>query len=131
MSLRDQAEADLAVTLEPPGDFGTPFTLTQPDGFESATQLFGAANDIGQLIDPDTGQGVSGRHATLTARISTLANAGYTSLPEGIADSSSDPWIVEFAGLATGAQKYKVKETRPDRGLPVVTMVLEFWNEAA
>ncbi len=128
MSLRVQAEADLAVTLEASGDFGEPFVLTDPAGFESATQLYGAVGDIGQVIDPDTGQAVSGRHATLTARIATLTAAGYTSLPEGIADASSPPWLAAFAGVSTVSQTYKVKASMPDRTLGVVTMVLEFWN---
>ena len=128
MSLRVQAEADLAVTLEAPGDFGEPFTLTDPADFESATQLYGTVGDIGFLIDPDTGQGVSGRHATLTLRISTILAAGYPGLPEGIADKALKPWLVEFAGIATPAQKFKVMQSFPDRTLGVVTMSLEFWN---
>ena len=131
MSLRVQAEADLAVTLEASSDFGDPFTLTDPAGFASATQLYGRVGDIGQLVDPDTGQAVSGRHATLVARLATLTAAGYSDLPEGIADETSAPWLATFAGVSTPAQTYKVKTSFPDRSLGVVTMLLEFWNEAA
>lgn len=131
MSLRAQAEADLAVTLEAQTDFGEPFTLTDPSGFASATQLYGATSDIGQVLDPDTGQAVSGRHATLVARESTLTAAGYTALPEGVADANSKPWLVDFAGVSTASQRYKVVQSFPDRTLGVVTLVLAFWNAAA
>ena len=130
MSLRAQAEADLAVTLEAATDFGQPFTLTDPAGFSSVEQLYGAAGDIGQVIDPETGIAVSGRHATLTARMSTLTAAGYSALPEGIASTATPPWLVEFAGASTAAQKYKVKASLPDRTLGLVTLILEFWKGA-
>ena len=126
MSLRAQAEADLAVTLEALTDFGEPFTLTDPSGFASATQLYGAVGDIGMLLDPDTGQAMSGRHATLTARISTLTAAGYTTLPEGKADAATKPWLADFAGVSTASQRYKVAQSFPDRTLGVVTMILVF-----
>jgi len=131
MSLRVQAEADLAVTLEASTDFGEPFTLTDPSDFASATQLYGAVGDIGQVLDPDTGQAVSARHATLTARIATLTAAGYTTLPEGKADAGVKPWRVDFAGVSTASQRYKVVQSFPDRTLGVVTMILAFWNAAA
>jgi hypothetical protein len=129
MSLAAQAEADLATVLESSSDFGVPFTLTDPDEFSSAEQLFGRFSDVGQVMDPGTGAMISGRHATLTVRISTLTAAGYSELPEGIIDESSLPWIVEAAGPSTPLQKYSVAQTFPDRALGVVTMVLAFWNQ--
>ncbi len=129
MSLRTQAEADLASTLEAPGDFGFPFTLTAPDGTTSP-DLLGQTGDIGTLIDPDTGLAVSGRHAHLTVRISSLVAAGFTDLPRGIADLTSDPWVVTFDDLAANTQLWKVEQSMPDRTLGVVAMVLEFWKAA-
>lgn len=128
MSLLVQAEADLAVTLEAPGDFGNPVTVTDPDGFQGTEQLHGRTTDIGQLIDPDTGQGVSGRHASCTLRMASLTAAGFTSLPVGIADATGKPWLVAFAGVSTPLQTYKVSQSRPDRALGVVVMILEAWN---
>ena len=132
MSLRAQAEADLAVSLEASGDFGHPFTLTDPSGFASAEQLYGGVTDIGQVIDPELGIPVTGRHVMLLARISTLIDAGYTGLPESIPDEASAPWIAEFAPLSNPAalQKYKVKSTAPDQTIGVVRMILEFWVAA-
>ena len=126
-----QAEADLAVTLESPGDFGQPFTLTDPAGFESATQLYGNPADIGQTIDPETGLPIAGRHVSMSVRISTLTAAGYASpLPVGIADALLKPWRVTFVGTSTGSQRYKVASSMPDRKLGLVTLILEAWNEA-
>ena len=132
MSLRTQAEADLAVSLEASGDFGHPFTLTDPAGFASAEQLYGGVTDIGQVIDPELGIAVTGRHVMLLARISTLIDAGYTGLPEGIADEASAPWIAEFAPLSDPStpQKYKVKSSAPDETIGVVRLILEFWAVA-
>lgn len=123
MGLRAQAEVDLAATLEAPGDFGESFTLTDPLGFESASQLYGRTGDIGAEIDADTGQLVSGRLATLSARISTLLAAGYSGLPVNVANDLGQPWRVAFGG-----RSYKVKQSMPDRTLGVVTLVLEFWK---
>lgn len=130
MGLRAQAEADLSTTLEAPEGFGDPFTLTDPGGFASATQLYGRTADIGATIDVDTGQPVTGRQATLTARISTLLAAGYSGLPVAVAGATGRPWLVSFAGPSSPAQLYKVKESRPDRALGVVTLILEFWKAA-
>ncbi len=128
MSLVDQAALDLATTLSSPQDFGVPFTLTDPDGFTGTEQLYGAAGDIGALIDPDTGQGVSGRHGYLAVAQSALLAAGFTDIPQGIEDLNSLPWVVGFQGIGFALQKYKVKTSMPDRKLPIILMELEFWN---
>jgi len=129
MSLRTQAELDLATVLEASSDFGHPFTLTDPAGFSSGVQLYGATGDIGQLIDPETGQAVTGRHAALTVRMASLTANGYSSFPVSVADAAGLPWVVEFAGVSTAAQKYKVKQAWPDKTLGIITMVLELWTD--
>jgi hypothetical protein len=124
MGVREQAEADLAVTLEAPGDFGVPIVLRDPTGFDCGGQpIYGQSGDIGLLIDPDTGLAVTGRSAHVAVRISTLTHAGYTTLPRAIPDAGSSPWLVTFSG-----QTFKVKEARPDRTLGIVTMIVEFWR---
>ncbi len=128
MGLRAQAELDLGQTLESPADWGVAFTLADPVGFTGTEPLFGASGDIGRLVDPDTGQGVTGRHATLTVRIASLQAAGFAELPEGIADGAARPWVVGFPGASTPSQLYKVKQAHPDRTLGVVSMVVEFYR---
>jgi len=127
MSLRTQAEADLASTLEASQDFGFPIVLTDPSGNVS-NGLMASAGDIGASIDPDTGMPVSGRRALLTVRMATLTAQGFTTLPEGVQAATASPWIVAFAGPSSGTQLYKVKRSMPDRTLGIVTMDLEFWR---
>lgn len=123
MGLHDQAELDLGQVLESETDWGVPITLTNPAGFSGSEALTGSSQDIGRLIDPDTGQGVSGRQATVELRLSSLTAAGFTELPLAIADTALKPWVVGFAGLT-----FKVKESHPDRTSGVISLILEFWR---
>lgn len=119
MSLRTMAESDLSFILEDPvGGFGWVITLISPDG--STTSAVGFSNDISQVIDPDTGQVVSGRSASIALRMSSL-----TVLPVGISSTSSKPWLVRFNDINAGLHTFKVIKSNPDRALGVVTCVLE------
>jgi hypothetical protein len=102
--------------------FGFDITVTDPAAAQGA--MVGYSNDIGQMIDPDTGQAVSGRRASVALRISSLVAAGF-GLPEGIADSASKPWVVEFLDIGGTAHKFKVQESHPDRTIGAVTCLLE------
>jgi hypothetical protein len=126
MSLRQLAEADLGVILEDSATgFGWPISVTDPDG--NVGSLTGFSDDIAQVIDPDTGQAVSGRLASVALRISSLALAGLT-LPRGIADTGSKPWVVEFDDINGNAYKFKVAQSNPDRALGLVTLLLELYE---
>lgn len=122
MNLRETAEQDLATTLEDSVmGFGMPIVVTDPDGFMA--ELCGQSGDISFLIDPETGQAVSGRVAHVTIRISTLAEKGL-SIPRGVADKTSKPWVIAFPDLACNDQTFKVEEARPDRTLGLVTCIV-------
>ena len=124
--LRDIAEQDLAVTLEDATyGFGWAITVTNPAG--TALALTGASNDIAQMIDPDTGEAVSGRSASVALRISTLVTGGLA-LPEAIPDESAKPWLVAFNDINGNAHIFKVSESNPDRALGIVTCLLEAWQ---
>ena len=126
MNLRTLAEQDLAFIVEDDTTgFGWPITLTDPSG--AVGNFVGLSDDIAQIIDPDTGQVVSGRLASIALRISTLTAAGFT-LPQGIADASLKPWIVEFDDINGVAYKFKVQQSNPDRALGLVTCLLEFYQ---
>lgn len=126
MSLRQLAEADLGVILEDGATgFGWPITITDPAG--NTGTLTGFSDDIAQIIDPDTGQAVSGRLASVALRISSLALEGLT-LPRGIADAGSKPWVIEFDDINGNAFKFKVSESNPDRALGLVTCLLELYQ---
>jgi hypothetical protein len=128
MNLRALAEQDLGSIVEDSATgFGWPITLTDPSGFTSSGTLTGLSDDIAQVIDPDTGQAVSGRLASIALRISTLYAQGYT-LPQGIADASVKPWLVEFDDINGLPYKFKVQQSNPDRALGVVTCVLETYS---
>lgn len=123
MGLRLIAEADLGVILEDGAyGFGWAITVTDPAG--TVGNLTGFSDDISQLIDPDTGQAVSGRLASAVLRISSLTTAGL-SLPVGIADAGSKPWVVDFDDINGNAHKFKVSQSNPDRALGIVSCILE------
>lgn len=125
MSLRLQAETDLGYILEgDSGGFRWPISVTDPSGL-TAPALFGFSNDVALAIDPDTGQTVSGRIASVALRISSLQAAGFTTLPIGIHDSAVKPWIVVFDDINGSPYTFKIREGDPDRALGLVTCVLE------
>ena len=124
MGLRADAEKDLAFILEDDIRGGAfPITVIDPAGL--VKPLKGFTNDISQLIDPDTGQAVSGRLATVSLRISSLTAAGYTSLPKSIPDKDSKPWLILFDDINGNTYTFKVSESNPDRAIGIVTCMLE------
>lgn len=128
MSLRDLAESDLGAILEDSAyGFGYSITVTDPAG-TTPPPFTGFSNDISQLIDPDTGQAVSGRLASIALRISSLTTAGL-GLPVGIADAGSKPWIIEFDDINGNAFKFKVSKSDPDRALGMVICLLELYKK--
>lgn len=127
MGLREVAEKDLAIILE--GDsygFRWPITVTDPAGVSAA--LFGFSNDISLVIDPDTGQAVTGRLATVALRIQALIDAGL-SLPVGIIELTSKPWVIEFNDINGNSYIFKVNESNPDRALGIIICILETYNK--
>jgi len=124
MSLRALAESDLEFLVEDDSNgWAMPIELKDP-AEKTSVDLRGLSNDIYEAIDPDLGIVVSGRTATVTIRISTLVAQGFT-LPVGIVKTDSRPWTVEFKDLAGNDYLFKVVEARPDRGVGVVTCILE------
>ena len=128
MSLRDLAETDLGNILEDATTgFGWSISVTDPGRVTHS--MTGFSNDISQLIDPDTGQAVSGRLASVALRISSLVLAGFTELPRGIADTKNKPWLIRFDDINGNPYVFKVAESNPDRGLGIVTCLLELYDD--
>jgi len=128
MNLRTRAEADLAHILEDGvNGFGWPITVTAPGGTPQKT-LTGFSDDISQIIDPDTGQAVSGRMASATLRISSLVAAGFTELPVAVSDSSKKPWTISFNDINGNTYLFKVEQSNPDRALGIVALLLELYE---
>jgi hypothetical protein len=127
MSLRDLAEQDLGRILEDRATgFGWPVTLTDPAGL-SDDSLTGFSDDISQTIDPDTGELVSGRLASVALRISSLLAAGFA-VPRGVPDQGSKPWVVTFNDINGTAHTFKVRQANPDRALGMVVCILEGYD---
>jgi hypothetical protein len=128
MGLRELAESDLGGILEDGSTgFGWPVTITDPLGNSGVGPFLGFTDDISQIIDPDTGQAVSGRLASVVLRISSLKAAGL-SIPEGISDENSKPWIVGFDDINGVPYTFKVSSSNPDRALGVVSLILELYQ---
>lgn len=126
MSLRQLAETDLGVILEDSvTGFGWPITVTDPSG--NAQPLTGFSDDIAQVIDPDTGQVLSGRLASVALRISSLTTAGLA-LPQGIADATQKPWLIAFDDINGNGFTFKVMQSNPDRALGLVSCILELYQ---
>lgn len=126
MGLRELAERNLGAILENSASgFGWPITVTNPAG--STESFTGFSNDISQVIDPDTGQIVSGRAASVALRISSLAAKGFA-IPYGVADQSSKPWIVSFDDINGNPYTFKVRQADPDRTLGMVVAILEAYT---
>lgn len=122
MNLRALAESDLATVLEDEVyGFGWPISVTNPAGVV-APDLVGSSQDISQIIDPDTGQAVSGRLATVVLRISSLTAVG---IPVYVAAETGKPWVVIFDDINGNTHAFKVAESNPDRTLGVVVCILE------
>ena len=126
MSLRQLAETDLGVILEDSvTGFGWLITVTDPSG--NAQPLTGFSDDIAQVIDPDTGQVLSGRLASVALRISSLTTAGL-GLPQGTADATQKPWLIAFNDINGNAFTFKVMQSNPDRALGLVSCILELYQ---
>ena len=123
MGLRDVASADLKTIVESTNDFGWPVTVTSPAG--TAVAMVGLSTDVAQTIDPDTGQAVSGRRASVTFAMSTLL-AAFGELPRGVSDGP--PWVVRFNDIAGAAHVFQVLEALPDRALGCVVCLLDFYK---
>lgn len=128
MSLREVAEQDLGIILEDlETGFGWPITLTAPDG--TAATFTGFASDISQLIDPDTGQAVSGRLATITLRNAVIdQELPGKGLPINVVDTNNKPWLVSFDDINGVNYIFKVAESNPDRTLGLTVCILELYK---
>lgn len=131
MGLRATAERDLKSILENKvSGFGWDIELINPSGISSNDVidggLIGFSNDISQVIDPDTGQMVSGRSASVAIRISSLIDLG---MPRGINDTVTKPWIVKVKDINNNEFTFKVQQSNPDRALGIVTCYLELYND--
>lgn len=127
-NLRTLANTDLqSIVTDQADGFGWPITITDPAGTSAA--LVGRSNDIGLVIDPDTGLAVSGRSASVAVTITSLSAAGL-GLPVGVEDTTGKPWVVVFNSINGSPYTFRVIATQPDRALGIVVCLLETYNGA-
>ena len=122
MSLRAQAQADLATILGDPSAFGNTVRITDPTGafFDVVAQT----TDVSRVMDPQTGIAVSGNAASIVVSHTALVAVG-AGVPVGIPDTTQKPWVVEFTDARGTARKFKVVESMPDRELGCYVLILE------
>ena len=121
MGLREQAAADLRAIIADTGGFSACCELTSHDGITVETR--GLVADVSQLIDPQTGQAVSGRVVSVALPLAELVD--WPGLAAGTAELTAKPWVVRFQDVAGVEGTWKVRETRPDRELGVLVCLLE------
>ncbi len=127
MSLRQSVQSDLTAILnDSMSGFGWSITLTSPDGVVG--DLTGISTDIGVSVDPDTGQVVSGRTASVSIMSADIAAAGFESEPVGIADRSVKPWVVTFDDIDGFSVRFKVTRDIPDRAVGLIVLMLELYQ---
>ena len=128
MGLRERALADTrAILNDRQCGSGYPVTVTPPTG--AAVPLVGWTNDIGLLVDPDTGQAVSGRSIVVTLSLVDL-QAANLSIPENVPDLDRNPWVLSFTDLVGGDLTTCVTESAPDRILGFVNLTVEHYRTA-
>lgn len=125
MGLRDQAAADLATILGDTAGFSSCVELQSPEGAE--VEIRGLVADVSQILDPQTGQAVSGRVASVALPLAELVD--WPGLAAGIADPDSKPWTVRMADVTGTQTLYRVREARPDRVLGVLVCLLEPYKQ--
>ena len=125
MSLREIANADLKEIVNDPETGGDECTITSPAGGQETFSVLN--NDIELSIDPDTGQMVTGRQATIAVLINELVTAGFDKI-RGIADSSGKPWLVDIGDVKGVAGKFKVIQNIPDSTIGLMVLILESYK---
>jgi hypothetical protein len=126
MGLRDVATADLNAIMSM--DFGWSVSVIDPLG--AVADIKGFTSDIAETIDPNTGQVVSGRLATVALPLKALTDADL-GIPSGVVDLGTKPWRVIFADTAGTTYTFKVVGSHPDRALGLVTCELELCNDTS
>lgn len=124
MNLRQQAELDLAFTLEDTENgFASDFVLISPDGTEY--ELKGIVGDTGLLFNTD-GLPISGRSVVASFRLSKMINEEkqtYKKIGKG--------WTALVKDLSGKQWKLYVTDFKPDRtiGIGVLNLSLELKND--
>ena len=125
MNLRSQAAIDMKSILEDvDGGFAQLIRVTSPE-LETIT-LSGIYREIDHAIDPQTGELVSSRTASVVLSSVSLAAAGMSAI-RNVPDESMRPWVIELTDASGTLRTYKVSDTPTDE-LGAVTCLLEAYK---
>lgn len=124
MRLLSLAESDFGLIAENETD-GWPMTITAPD--ETTAAVTGLSFDISLVFDPETGQAVNGRSATVTLRRSTVLALGKGE-PVNVTDTTKKPWLITVDDVNGQSGVFKVARCDPDRTLGWFTLFLEVYE---
>lgn len=127
MSLRAQANEDLKEILNDGDTGGVDCVITSPAGLTASFKV--SHNDVHVAFDPGTGEMVTGRQASVAVITSELIAEGFDSI-EGVADSSSAPWLATVSDVEGRSGVFKVAATHPDATLGLTVLILEFYEVA-
>lgn len=119
MGLREQAESDLAFTLEDPS-VGSPFVFIDPSGTEYP--VVGTVGDIGLLIAPESGERIRSRSIVCSCRIKTLQDLG--------ANVPGRGWRARITDSRGNTLDAYVEGNDPDRTLGIYNLVIGLDMEA-
>lgn len=126
MNLLDDAAATVRGILgDDANGFGRSVTLMDPLG--QAATVIGKPTDISELIDPETGVLVSGRHVSIAFSLATLDAAGL-GWPKATQKGDSRPWRVLLNDTTGRPHSLSVRETKPDRIAGVLVCILEAYS---
>lgn len=119
MSIRQLAAQDLAGFMSNTREFAWPIVITSPAGVVYPTTGF--STDISQVIDPETGEIVSGRNASVAVPLSLFLGQDQ---PRAEQSQTARPWVVEFADILGSSHKFRVIRSDPDRALGCLVLML-------
>ncbi len=100
--------------------FGRAIRVKTPAGV--VLELTGLTRDISDAIDPDTGVNITTRQASAAIRISAFGAHG---IPQNVPENDKRPWSVTFSDADGNPQTYRVIESKPDRTIGIVVLILE------
>jgi len=122
MNLRQRASLDLQSIVE--GD-GWPVVISDP--FEVSAEVQAQISDIGETLDPETGQLIAGQSASALISLRALASVEMDT-PVGVTDAAKKPWVLSFTDLCGTERHYKVTESRIDRTIGAVLCILQAYR---
>ena len=123
MGIRQQLRRDVhRILTDAKHGFAWTVVVTDPNG--RSAKMHGFSTDIADLIDPETGQAVSGRQAEVTVSMDSLKCAGFEH-PEHIAGTAGKPWTMKFDDIEGTSHTFKVMRTAPDRTVGLILCYLE------